>query len=340
MTSQTVLQYSHSLGFRATSGRGFYGPVDLAVRNDDVIYVPNRAGADAPGRSETKRVTMCTLDEEFLGSFSSGGTGDGQIMWPVSVTLDSDENVYISDEALHRISVFDRDGEYLTRWGEQGDGAGQFDRPAGIVFDPAGNLLVVDAVNCRVQRYTKGGRFLGQWGSPGTGQGQLSFPWGICLDRSGNIYVADWRNDRVQKFATDGRFLASFGSSGQGDGQFSRPSSVAIDRDGDIYVADWGNERLQVLGPDGEFRAKVRGESGMSKWAQDYFLSNQDELAERQKADLEPKIDPSAPDFLRYQSGSVEKLFWGPTSVRIDRHDNIYVVDSCRDRIQVYRKAP
>ena len=339
MTTQRILQYSHTVGVHAEAGRGFFNPMDVAIRDDGVMYVVSRAGTDLPGRMAAKRVTMCTVDEEYLGDFSFGGFDDGQIMWPVAIALDADENVYISDEALQCITIFDRDGKYLTKWGEKGDGAGQFNRPAGIAFDLEGNLLVVDGINCRVQRYTKEGRFLGQWGGSGADEGQFSFPWGITLDGSANVYVADWRNDRMQKFDTDGRFLASLGSSGQGDGQFSRPAAVAVDRDGDIYVADWGNERLQVLSTEGDFRAQFRGESIVSKWGQDYFLSNQDELEERHLADLEPNIDPTESDFLSYESGSVEKLFWGPSSVKIDQHDNIMVVESCRDRIQVFRKS-
>ncbi len=339
MTTQSLLQYSHTVGFYAMTGRGFYNPIDVAIRNDGVMYVLNRAGPEVAGRLEFKRVTMCTLEEEFLGDFSSGGAADGQLMWPAAIALDADSNVYISDEALQRISIFDREGNFLTKWGTQGSGEGQFDKPAGLLFDPEGNLLVVDGGNCRVQRYTKEGRFLGQWGGYGAGPGQFNYPWGITSDGAGNIFVADWRNDRIQKFDPDGGHLDSFGTPGDGDGEFNRPASVAIDRDGDIYVADWGNERLQVLSPNGGFRAKLRGESGISKWGQDYFLSNQDELEERHKADLEPHIEPTETDFLRYQSGSVEKLFWGPTSVRIDQRDNIYVVDSCRFRIQVFRKT-
>ena len=103
-------------------------------------------------------------------------------------------------------------------------------------------------------------------------------------------------------------------------------------------MADWGNERLQVFGPDGSFRAKARGESGLSKWGKSYFIANQDELEARQKANLEPKLDLSPMYDLREASASIEKLFWGPTSVKVDRQGSVYVVDSCRHRIQVYRK--
>jgi DNA-binding beta-propeller fold protein YncE len=338
-TSQDLYHYSQTVGFYAQVGRGFNNPVDMALGRDGVLYVLNRAGSDIELRMPYKRVTMCTLDETYLGQFSSGGTEDGQLMWPVAIAIDAEDHIYISDEALQRISIFDQHGRFLGRWGVEGAGAGAFDRPAGIAFDHDQHLLVVDSLNHRVQRYTKDGRFLGQWGTGGRGPGELNFPWGITVDRAGDVYVADWRNDRLQKFDGQGRFLASYGTSGRGDGEFSRPAGVAVDRQGHIYVADWGNQRLQVLAPDGGFLAKFRGEAGLSKWGESYFIANQDELEARQKADLEPDLSLSPTDDPREESASTEKFFWGPTAVKLDEQGGIYVVDSCRHRIQVYRQV-
>jgi DNA-binding beta-propeller fold protein YncE len=337
-TTEDLYRYSQTLGFYAQIGRGFNNPVDVALGHDGVLYVLNRAGADIELRMPYKRVTMCTLAEDYLGDFSSGGGGEGQLMWPVAIVIDAEERIYISDEALHRISIFDKQGRFLSQWGARGSGEGEFNRPAGIAFDAEQHLLVVDGRNHRIQRYGKDGSFLGQWGSAGRGAGEFNLPWGIAVDRTGDIYVADWRNDRIQKFDAEGRFLAAYGPSGRGDGEFRRPAGVTIDGEGNIYIADWGNERVQVLAPDGSFLAKFRGEAGLSKWGESYFIANQDELEERQKADLEPELNLSPSDDLCQESASIEKFFWGPTAVKVDDQGRVYVVDSCRHRIQVYCK--
>ena len=338
MIAQATYKYSHSMGIYSLQGRGFNNPVDLAVGGNGVIYVVNRAGPEVAVRIPYKRISMCTVDEDYLGDFSTGGVGDGQIMWPASIAIDRDGNVYISDEALHRISIFDSQGRFLSKWGVRGYGDGEFDRPAGITFDNEDNLLVVDGLNCRIQKYKKDGTYIDGWGSKGSGNGEFNLPWGIATDGEDNVYVADWRNDRIQKFDTGGKHLSTFGESGDGDGQFNRPAGIDVDDEGNIYIADWGNERMQVLDSDGNFIAKLRGESGVSKWGQDYFEANKEEWEERQKADLEPELDPISDASQRERSAATEKLFWGPTSVKVDGEGRVYVVESCRHRIQIFQK--
>lgn len=333
------ISYSHTVGFLANQGRGFNNPVDVALDSSGAMYVLNRAGPEVGIRLPYKRVTICTVDEEYLGEFGTGGTGQGRFWWPSALAFDSQDQLYVADEALQRISIFSKDGTFLTSWGVPGSSDGQLDHPSFIAFDQEDNLLVSDSLNHRVQVFTKEGAFLRQWGGYGDGPGRFNMPWGLALDSKGNVYVADWRNDRVQKFDGLGAFLDHWGAPGSGPRHFYRPAAIAVDDDGLMYVADWGNERVLVLSPDGEVVASLRGESVDSSWAQDYFAANPDEASERSAADLQPEIR-SHTEQAREESGSVEKLLWGPTSVKLDRQGRIYIVDSCRHRIQIYRREP
>ena len=109
--------YSHTVGFLANQGRGFNNPIDVAIAPAGQLYVLNRAGPEVGIRLPYKRVTICTADEEYLGEFSTGGTGDGQLWWPSSIALDSEGLVYIPDEALNHVQVFTPEGVFLKRWG-------------------------------------------------------------------------------------------------------------------------------------------------------------------------------------------------------------------------------
>ncbi len=338
MTTKTSFSYSHTIGFLSNRVKGFNHPVDIALSSEGVLYVVSRAGPETANRLAYKRITMCTVDEEYLGEMSTGGMGDGELWWPSSLAFDSQDQLYVTDEALNRVSIFTKEGQFVGKWGTQGSGEGQFDRPAGIAFDAEDNLYVNDSLNHRVQVYTRDGKFLRQWGESGTGPGQFNIPWGIALDGLGNVYVSDWGNDRIQKFDSAGKFLSQWGSSGDGDGQLLRPAGLSVDAEGNIYVADWGNERVQVLSQQGEMLAKFRGQGEDSTWAQDYFVANPEEGAARGAADLEPVVNPPG-EFYREESANVEKLLWGPTAVKVDSSGRIYIVESCRHRVQVYQKG-
>ena len=338
-TKRLTLQYVKTIGIvnNGDNGRGFANPYALVTSRDGRIFVLNRC--DPIRRSKALRVGICNLEEEYLGEFGFGfGDGDRQLKLPTGMAFDSDERLHITDEANHRISVFDTEGAFLGKWGLHGSGDGQLSGPSGIAFDADDNAYLVDQNNHRVQKFTRDGEYLLQWGEQGDGDGQFDLPWGVTVDTRGDVYVADWRNDRIQKFTADGRFLAKFGEPGDGDGQFSRPSDVAVDDEGYIYVADWGNERVQVLGADGGFQLKLRGQATLSKWAEEFFASNPDEVEPREISDLTPQL-PSHLNTAHDISSQTESYFWGPVSVTLDADGRLYVTETNRHRFQIYQRA-
>jgi sugar lactone lactonase YvrE len=324
-------QYSHTIGRQELrGGNGFFNPVGIARGPEDLLYVVSR-GTDAPALTPCKRVTICTVDEEYIGQFgqkvlpeeAGPSAPDGTFEWPTAIALDRQGNAYVSDEWLNRISIFTKDGEWIGRWGKTGDGDGEINRPSGLAFDSEDNLYLVDSANSRVQVFTREGKFLSKWGRSGGGDGEFSHPWGIDIDQNGDVYVADWRNDRIQKFTTDGQFLMKFGTSGQDDGEFNRPTGIAVDKDGLIYVTDFKNDRLQVFGADGSFITKLTGEATLSKWG-------------RERVEL----DPLALKGREMAQGleEREKPFQGPIAVDVDDENRVFVVECARHRLQAFRK--
>ncbi len=330
-----TLKYAFTLGVAAMEGRGFYYPVDIGLGANGRLYV---LGRSHEGDTRGIQVCMMDVDSEFYGTFGSVGQADGQFIWTTAVAVDSDGLVYVSDEHLNRISVFDGNGKFLRKWGTPGSRPGQLDGPSGMSLDSEDHIWIADHRNHRIQRFTRDGDFITQFGSQGRGDGKLHLPWGITVAPSGDMYVADWGNDRIQRFTEDGDFVAAYGERGQGDGQFRRPSGVAVDDDGYIYVADWGNNRIQLLDPEGAFAALARGEATLSPWAHDFLESNIEERDARAVSNLEPDLEFLGGD-VNEESYHTEKLFWAPVSVRLDEPGNAYVVDRNRHRIQVYRRS-
>ena len=320
--NQRAYEYSHSVGRQDFSGAGFIAPVDMAIGEGDLAYVLNRSYESRP---QGIHVTMMTLDEEYISQFASYGEGEGQFIWPTAIALDPQGNVYVADEWLNRISIFDKDGEFLSSWGKAGSGDGELDRPAGIAISGNGTLFLTDSRNHRVQKFSLDGQYKGKRGSFGDGPGQFNFPWGIGLDKDSQVFVADWRNDRIQKLTADGEWQTSFGQSGSGIGQFNRPASVCVDEDGDIYVADWLNNRVQVLTPEGRFVTAMAGDHVLSRLGKEQLLANPEQIRQRALAFAHD------PDF--------ERHFGYPNAVKIDRQGRLCLVDSKPARIQIYTKT-
>ncbi len=307
-------------------GRGGFGaweevfslPVDVARGAGDTIYVLNWGLESYP----CAHVTRCTLDHEWIDNIGEPGNEDGQFLWPGSLALDSQENIYVTDQQIHKVVMFGNDGTFLGKWGTSGSGDGEFNMPSGIAFDAQDNAYVVDTRNNRVQKFTRDGRFLAQWGDGGVAEGQFNLPWGVTVDKQGNVYVADWGNDRVQKFAPEGSYLATFGTPGTGKGQLSRPSDVAVDKDGDVYVVDYGNNRVQVYGPNGEYQVTFVGDATeLSPWAKRHIEAHSDIRRARARANLEP-----------------ERLLWRPVGITVGDDYRILIIESVHSRLQIYVK--
>ena len=198
-----VWDFSHAVGRNAAAGKGFAQPCSLALASKGVGYVVSRGNETNFGTRISKVFVGGFHEEDLLGEFGYYGTGDGELQWPNSVALDKQGHVYVSDDWLNRISVFDADGNFQRNWGTSGSGQGEIDGPAGLAFDHEDNLYIVDSRNHRVQKFSKQGHFMASFGSSGTGPGELNTPWGITIDADNAIYVADWKNHRVQKFSVD-----------------------------------------------------------------------------------------------------------------------------------------
>ena len=324
-----VYDYSHTVG-----GGLMPLPVALAIGSGDTVYVLSRQYeqiADVPWNetatySKIGKFTIGAVpgDEELETDIAGYGNGDQELIWPAGIALDSHENIYVTDEWLNRVSIFDKDGIFLALWGTAGEADGEFNGPSGIAVDHQDNLYIVDSLNHRVQKYTKDGGFLSKWGGQGSNEGQFDSPWGIAIDHEGCVYVADHKNHRVQKFTPEGGHVATFGSLGSGPGQLNLPSDVAVDPEGDVYVCDWANNRVQAFAPDGEFITTFIGDAQqMAKWQKQQVDANEDVIKARRRAyTLEP-----------------EWRFALPTGVEFDAAKRrLIVADTQRSRVQIYEK--
>jgi peptidylamidoglycolate lyase len=231
--------------------------------------------------------------------------GGGLFAMPHGLTIDAEDNLWLTDVALHQVFKFSREGKLLLSVGERGipgTDATHFNRPTDIAVLPDGSFYVADGYrNTRVAKFSADGRFEFQWGKPGNGPGEFNTPHGIVVDRAGVIYVADRENDRVQVFSSKGRFLRQWQTPAMG-----RPYGITLLPGAVTAVVD-GGEQPEVP-PD---------RSGVS------ILQADGNVAEH---------------FGRF--GNQDGQFRMGHDIASDTQGNLYVVDITGQRVQKFVRTP
>lgn len=190
------------------------------------------------------------FDEEgaVTGMFGQRGSEPGDFVYPVAVTQDPDENLYICEYGQNdRVQKFRPDGTFLLQFGGPGIEPGKFQRPSGIVWYEH-RLFVVDAFNNRIQVFTEEGELVAILGETER-IAEIRYPYDIAVDPHGDLFVVEYGAGRVSKFSRTGRLLGRYGNTGTGQSlaQFSTPWGLSFDRRGRLYVCDTGNRRIVEL---------------------------------------------------------------------------------------------
>jgi len=208
---------------------------------DGNIYALHRCFENACVDRDEPPILVFTSSGEFVRSW-----GEGMFVRPHGLHIDSQGNVWTTDDRAHVVYKFDAHGELLMTLGEfgvSGDGPGLFDQPTDILVAPDGSLFVTNGHGMganRVMKLTPDGDLIKSWGSSGSGEGEFDFPHALAMDSQGRLFVGDRNNARIQIFDQEGVFIDQWT-------QFGRPSGLFITPDDMLYVAD--NESFGPLNP-------------------------------------------------------------------------------------------
>ncbi|KAH3841699.1 peptidyl-alpha-hydroxyglycine alpha-amidating lyase 2-like [Dreissena polymorpha] len=137
--------------------------------------------------------------------------GGGQFYMPHGLTLDADDNMWITDVGLHQVMKIPKGSTtpslVLGVKMEPGSDDTHFCKPTDVAVASTGEFFVADGYcNSRILKYSSSGTLLTKWGRPMSGTrapevDQLYIPHSLALvENKDLICVADRENSRIQCF--------------------------------------------------------------------------------------------------------------------------------------------
>lgn len=200
----------------------------LGLHSPEALKFDDRTGNLYIVNQGDKRIKMVDASGNLTTVAGNGGTGnygEGQpatsvpLYNPVDVAIDSQGNLYISDQ--HRIRKVDTAGKaWSYAGGQEGTNSNQklsqlqFRNIGGLAIDSAGNMYVADSGNHRIividlvttSEYNNM-NFAGTTGQKGTWDAPLTLttldtPKLISVDHKGDLYIPDPQNQLIRSIQT------------------------------------------------------------------------------------------------------------------------------------------
>lgn len=187
-------------------------PTGIGIDSDQHIFVFSRGDrkwTEPFPESLISSNTILELDRNTGKIMNSWGAN--VFIMPHGLTVDKQNNVWVTDVGLHQVFKFTHDGKLLMKWGTgriAGTDSTHFNLPTDVAVAEDGSFYVSDGYgNSRVVKFSATGNYLFSWGTMGNKPGEFNLPHAIDLDEKGNVYVADRENSRIQEFDANGKFI-------------------------------------------------------------------------------------------------------------------------------------
>ncbi len=215
-------------------------PTGIGIDTSNHIFIFHRAGrrwTEPFPDSAISLPTILELDNASGKILNSWGAN--YFIMPHGLTVDRNNNVWVTDVGLHQVLKFSHDGRLLMRLGVpkvQGNDSLHFNLPTDVAVANDGSFYVSDGYgNSRVVKFSATGKFLFQWGKHGDKPGEFNIPHAISLDNNGHVYVADRENNRIQVFDSSGIFIKEL----MNNEKVAQIPSLTFDNNQHLFAVDY-----------------------------------------------------------------------------------------------------
>lgn len=250
---------------------------------------PSLARAQPAGLGRLVIITTFAGNGSPVSSGDGGPALAGGLASPRGMAFDAAGNLYVAEEAGHRVRKISPSGTITTvagtgEAGDLGDGGpaerAQLRNPRDVAVDAAGILYIADAGNGRVRAVSLGGiitTVAGGGSATGDGipatQASLGEPSGLAAGSANVLYIADSNGHRVRRLNPDGSITTVGGDGTAGDRGDGGPSTAAslrsptglrLDLLKRLLVADASAHRVRRIDTNGT----IAGVAGTGEFGQ------------------------------------------------------------------------
>ena len=201
-------------------------PSGIVVTGDVMYVVEHRCN----------RIQKLTLKGDFLDSFGSVGSGEGQFRSPWGICIGPNGRIFVADYGNNRIQVFHKDATFSHMINDKTSGNEGIPMkcPAGITFDISGLIHVTSTTSNIVTVFSPEGQYIRQYG-----QSHLSRPHGIAIDSAGQCLVTNYNGKSLAIFNQHGHYIHSIR-------QFKKPIDVVVSIDSSVWIVDDSTHMLSM----------------------------------------------------------------------------------------------
>lgn len=288
---------------------------------------------DSPTATATATLTStATLVHPYMSQFGSTGNLDTQFNYVTAMCHDENDNLYIADQGVSRIKIYNSSGVFQSAWGTLGTADAEIQYPSGICYDGSSDIYISDAGNMCIKQFSKSGVFVRKFGSVSDFGGE---PKNMTF-KDGYLYVMG--ADKVAKYSPSGVLQTTIGTPGVGVGELSSCYSIHVDSSGNIYCGTVANAKIVQYDSSGAFvREWTQG------WPASMAADAAGNLMVAAAADNYVRIFSTIGTYITQFGGydttsSGNGLFLQPYAISVDSQGYVFVADNSTDIVQKFDK--
>ncbi|MHB8810804.1 MAG: BACON domain-containing protein [Desulfobulbaceae bacterium] len=245
----TAGQFVRSIGTPGSGNGQLWHPCSLAIDpvSSELVVLDRQQFMDNYAKTmiDGARIQFFSMDGSFKRGYAKFGydMNAGQLVMPVSVTVDSANRVYVSDARLQKVMVYDNANALL---GMIDNSAAPLRTPLGLAMAASGRLYVSALLSGRVDSYG-----IGSYAAMGVQPASLSFtatagenapaPQDMVISNSG-------KSDISWSAAVDKDWLSLPATGGVLQPNASSPFAISVRHDGLAPGTYQGSVRISAPG--------------------------------------------------------------------------------------------